>query len=130
MGQSFPRKLNFNSKQGLGRPKEQLSDTSIAHFGFCILLRLQPATSTQVNFTEGIIMPTKQPNILILWGDDIGIWNISRFSDGAMGYRTPNLQPRELNLLVGCSKRLTAGSPVKVSFRGAESGAVSCARSK
>jgi arylsulfatase A-like enzyme len=34
---------------------------------------------------------TKQPNILILWGDDIGIWNISHFSRGMMGYRTPNI---------------------------------------
>ena len=36
-------------------------------------------------------MATKQPNILILWGDDIGIWNISHFSHGMMGYRTPNI---------------------------------------
>jgi arylsulfatase A-like enzyme len=36
-------------------------------------------------------MATKQPNILILWGDDVGIWNISAFSDGQMGYRTPNI---------------------------------------
>jgi arylsulfatase A-like enzyme len=36
-------------------------------------------------------MATKQPNILILWGDDIGIWNLSHFSDGMMGYRTPNI---------------------------------------
>jgi len=35
--------------------------------------------------------PTKQPNILILWGDDVGYWNISRNSDGMMGYRTPNI---------------------------------------
>jgi arylsulfatase A-like enzyme len=34
---------------------------------------------------------TKQPNILILWGDDIGIANISAFTDGVMGYRTPNI---------------------------------------
>ena len=33
----------------------------------------------------------KKPNILILWGDDIGIWNISHFSRGMMGYRTPNI---------------------------------------
>jgi arylsulfatase A-like enzyme len=33
----------------------------------------------------------KQPNILILWGDDIGIWNLSHFSKGMMGYRTPNI---------------------------------------
>jgi arylsulfatase len=36
-------------------------------------------------------MATKQPNILILWGDDIGTWNISHFSRGMMGYRTPNI---------------------------------------
>src|SRR5271170_5241197 len=36
-------------------------------------------------------MATKQPNILILWGDDIGMWNISHFSRGQMGYRTPNI---------------------------------------
>jgi len=34
---------------------------------------------------------TKKPNILILWGDDIGTWNVSYFSRGMMGYRTPNI---------------------------------------
>lgn len=33
----------------------------------------------------------KKPNILILWGDDIGISNISAYSDGLMGYTTPNI---------------------------------------
>ncbi len=37
-------------------------------------------------------MPTeKKPNILIIWGDDIGMWNISAESHGMMGYRTPNI---------------------------------------
>ena len=36
-------------------------------------------------------MPTKKPNILILWGDDIGMWNISHYSKGMMGYQTPNI---------------------------------------
>ena len=36
-------------------------------------------------------MATKQPNILVLWGDDIGWWNISFNSRGQMGYRTPNI---------------------------------------
>ena len=34
---------------------------------------------------------TDQPNILIIWGDDIGISNLSCYSDGLMGYRTPNI---------------------------------------
>jgi len=36
-------------------------------------------------------MATKKPNILVLWGDDIGIWNISAFNHGMMGYRTPHI---------------------------------------
>src|SRR6188472_2745423 len=32
-----------------------------------------------------------KPNILILWGDDIGWWNISYNNRGQMGYRTPNI---------------------------------------
>src|SRR5262245_40136943 len=31
------------------------------------------------------------PNILVIWGDDIGITNLSCYSDGLMGYRTPNI---------------------------------------
>src|SRR5215216_5731220 len=32
-----------------------------------------------------------RPNILVIWGDDIGITNLSAYSDGMMGYRTPNI---------------------------------------
>jgi arylsulfatase A-like enzyme len=32
-----------------------------------------------------------KPNVLIIWGDDIGISNLSCYSDGLMGYRTPNI---------------------------------------
>src|SRR5215471_776867 len=33
----------------------------------------------------------KKPNILIIWGDDIGQSNLSCFTKGVMGYRTPNI---------------------------------------
>lgn len=36
-------------------------------------------------------MASKKPNILIIWGDDIGIANLSIFTKGMMGYRTPNI---------------------------------------
>jgi len=36
-------------------------------------------------------MADKKPNILIIWGDDIGTWNISYNNRGMMGYRTPNI---------------------------------------
>ena len=32
-----------------------------------------------------------KPNILVLWGDDIGGFNISAYNQGMMGYRTPNI---------------------------------------
>ena len=33
----------------------------------------------------------KKPNIIVLWGDDIGVHNISAYNHGIMGYRTPNI---------------------------------------
>jgi arylsulfatase len=33
----------------------------------------------------------KQPNILIMWGDDVGQFNLSAYNMGMMGYRTPNI---------------------------------------
>ena len=32
-----------------------------------------------------------KPNILVIWGDDIGWFNISAYNLGMMGYRTPNI---------------------------------------
>lgn len=32
-----------------------------------------------------------KPNIVVIWGDDIGISNLSCYSMGVMGYRTPNI---------------------------------------
>lgn len=34
---------------------------------------------------------TSKPNILVLWGDDIGTWNISHNNRGMMGFKTPNI---------------------------------------
>ena len=36
-------------------------------------------------------MPDSKPNILVIWGDDIGISNLSCYSRGLMGYFTPNI---------------------------------------
>lgn len=33
----------------------------------------------------------KKPNVLVIWGDDIGTSNLSIFTKGMMGYRTPNI---------------------------------------
>ena len=33
----------------------------------------------------------KKPNIVVIWGDDIGFWNVSAYNQGMMGYKTPNI---------------------------------------
>ncbi len=48
-------------------------------------------------FLAGMVFPNPvhaakdKPNILVIWGDDIGISNISAYNDGLMGYETPNI---------------------------------------
>jgi arylsulfatase A-like enzyme len=34
---------------------------------------------------------TDKPNILVIWGDDIGVYNVSAYHRGLMGGRTPNI---------------------------------------
>jgi hypothetical protein len=40
---------------------------------------------------EKVTEAAKKPNILVIWGDDIGISNLSCYSHGLMGYQTPNI---------------------------------------
>ncbi len=42
-------------------------------------------------FFSGYIFGQSKPNILVIWGDDIGTWNISHNNRGMMGYETPNI---------------------------------------
>ncbi|MGO9950040.1 MAG: sulfatase-like hydrolase/transferase, partial [Steroidobacteraceae bacterium] len=42
-------------------------------------------------FTNVAFAQTKKPNILVIWGDDIGIFNVSAYNMGMMGYKTPNI---------------------------------------
>jgi arylsulfatase len=39
----------------------------------------------------GALAQSAKPNILVIFGDDIGIANVSAYSDGVMGYETPNI---------------------------------------
>src|SRR5262245_24411007 len=59
------------------------------------LLRYGLALLTAAVALIGAVAPVhaqdKKPNILVIWGDDIGTWNISHNSRGMMGYKTPNI---------------------------------------
>ena len=39
----------------------------------------------------GLALAADKPNILIIWGDDVGWFNISAYNHGMMGYKTPNI---------------------------------------
>src|SRR6476660_474873 len=51
------------------------------------LVAVSLAISTMSSFAQG----AKKPNILVIFGDDIGQTNVSAYSMGLMGYRTPNI---------------------------------------
>ncbi|MCP3099868.1 arylsulfatase [Myxococcus sp. K15C18031901] len=57
--------------------------------------------------------PGRKPNILVIWGDDIGLWNVSAYNQGMMGYRTPNIDriAREGAMMTDCygQQSCTAG---------------------
>jgi arylsulfatase len=42
-------------------------------------------------WTMGLSAQDKKPNILVLWGDDVGQSNISAYTKGMVGYTTPNI---------------------------------------
>jgi arylsulfatase A-like enzyme len=52
----------------------------------------QPALALAVLFSgAATTWAQNKPNILVIWGDDIGTWNISHNNRGMMGYMTPNI---------------------------------------
>jgi arylsulfatase len=42
-------------------------------------------------FSPQALASTEKPNIIVIWGDDIGRSNLSTFTEGMMGYTTPNI---------------------------------------
>src|SRR5262249_39415935 len=50
-----------------------------------------PITTCGLAKNRSAPMAAKQPNILVIWGDDIGWYNVSAYNHGVMGYRTPNI---------------------------------------
>ena len=46
---------------------------------------------TYVGFAGVAAAQSGKPNILVMFGDDVGYWNVSAYNQGMMGYRTPNI---------------------------------------
>src|SRR5262245_50327261 len=47
--------------------------------------------ATTATWVPAVAQQQQRPNIVIIWGDDIGTWNISHNNRGMMGYMTPNI---------------------------------------
>jgi len=56
-----------------------------ASFALVAMTVFIPPAATQVKAAE------KKPNILVIWGDDVGQSNISAYTRGLVGYKTPNI---------------------------------------
>eukprot|EP00163_Fabomonas_tropica_P015615 TRINITY_DN28423_c0_g1_i1.p1 TRINITY_DN28423_c0_g1~~TRINITY_DN28423_c0_g1_i1.p1 ORF type:complete len:510 (-),score=97.36 TRINITY_DN28423_c0_g1_i1:550-2079(-) len=56
--------------------------------GFLRSLALAAAATT---LSVAAYAQTEKPNILVIWGDDVGMWNISAYHRGMMGGETPNI---------------------------------------
>ena len=75
------------AKEG-SRPKLDRRNILLAGTTFVAASALQ----TSVETARAQPAPSgRKPNILVIFGDDIGYWNISAYNRGMMGYRTPNI---------------------------------------
>ena len=57
----------------------------------CKALALLIAAAVLPGMVGSAAAQDSRPNILIIWGDDIGYWNLSAYNQGMMGYKTPNI---------------------------------------
>ena len=48
-------------------------------------------TAGLMALASAVTSAADKPNILVIWGDDVGRANISAYTMGMMGYRTPNI---------------------------------------
>lgn len=55
------------------------------------LVKLLSAIMLLMGMLGSTAYAAKKPNILVIWGDDIGQSNISAYTRGVMGYKTPNI---------------------------------------
>ena len=86
-----PSNSKSSDNSALSRRNILLAGTSIA-----AATAINAVDRTQVAQAQQPQQPApsgRSPNILVIWGDDIGQSNISAYTFGLMGYKTPNIDP-------------------------------------
>jgi arylsulfatase len=85
-----PSNSKSSDHSALSRRNILLASTSLA-----AATAINAVDRTQVAQAQQPQQPSaasgSKPNILVIWGDDIGLANISAYSHGLMGYQTPNI---------------------------------------
>jgi arylsulfatase A-like enzyme len=74
----------------ISRPKQSLTTLGIA--GGVVLAATMPLCTQAADPASAAAAAgqSKKPNIVVIWGDDIGMWNVGAYTHGMMG-RTPNI---------------------------------------
>ena len=77
------------NSNGMKRRDLLLSGSSLV--AAAALLGGRGTTPAQAQQSAAAPASGKQPNIVVIWGDDIGLTDVSAYSQGLMGFRTPNI---------------------------------------
>jgi arylsulfatase len=77
------------SEPGVSRRNMLLGGTTLA--ASSALGVVAPVQTAQAQQQQPAAPSGRRPNILVIFGDDIGQTNVSAYSFGVMGYRTPNI---------------------------------------
>jgi len=72
--------------------KRVTAAVSVAALIFSAVLPTAAAqAATYTSYPGSAAAASKKPNIVVIWGDDIGISDLSAYTEGLMGFKTPNI---------------------------------------
>lgn len=74
-----------------GKASQRFTDVSFNRFEGLKQMYRYHLAALLVLILSGTAAAQDKPNILVIWGDDIGQFNVSAYNMGMMGYRTPNI---------------------------------------
>ena len=75
----------------MDRLKAENQTLSQRNIIFTVLLAVAGMIGSALPVQTALAQQQQRPNILVIWGDDIGVFNISAYNRGMMGYKTPNI---------------------------------------
>jgi arylsulfatase A-like enzyme len=87
----MPKKIDQQRATDVSRRNILLAGTTMAAASALVASAPVQTAQAQQQQRPAATPSGRKPNILVIWGDDVGIANISAYSNGLMGYETPNI---------------------------------------